>query len=171
MLNPRPIALASVILIGSLTTACSKPENESTANTGISPSVYSSARKALDDNGFTDFQPTGEVHVSGTPAVAEIVYSNGDKTVEIDVEKASGNIVKIEEETSLDAIPADIVKKAKESGVDLGSCGIYQAAKNSSGKLEGYEFDDCELSKKDVDVDVDTLDVDVESNDSTTRDS
>ena len=93
------------------------------------------------------------------------------KTVEVDIEKDSGSIVKIEEEVDLDSIPANIVEKAKSSGVDLATCQIYQAAKSSSGELEGYEFDDCELSKKDVDVDVDTLDVDVESNDSTTRDS
>ena len=171
MLNSKPFALACVILIGSLTAACSQSGSKSPANTGISSSVYLSARKVLDYNGFTDFQPTGEAHVSGSPSVAEIVYTNGDKTVEIDVEKSSGNILKIEEETTLDAIPADIVQKAKESGVDLESCGIYQAAKNSSGKLVGYEFDDCEFSKKDVEVNVKTLDIDVEMYDDTTRDS
>ena len=134
-------------------------------------SLSKGASKALEENGFSGYEPSGEVHISGTPAIAEIVYSNGEKTVEVDIEKDSGSIVKIEEEVDLDSIPANIVEKAKSSGVDLATCQIYQAAKSSSGELEGYEFDDCELSKKDVDVDVDTLDVDVESNDSTTRDS
>ncbi|WP_413745812.1 hypothetical protein [Synechococcus sp. MIT S9507] len=172
MINPQRIALAIVICAASgLSVSCSQSTGKTPTSTGLSSNVYDSAKKALEENGFSGYEPSGEVHISGTPAIAEIVYSNGEKTVEVDIEKDSGSIVKIEEEVDLDSIPANIVEKAKSSGVDLATCQIYQAAKSSSGELEGYEFDDCELSKKDVDVDVDTLDVDVESNDSTTRDS
>ena len=172
MINPQRITLAIVFCAASgLSVSCSQSTGKTPTNTGLSSNVYDSAKKALEENGFSGYEPSGEVHISGTPAIAEIVYSNGEKTVEVDIEKDSGSIVKIEEEVDLDSIPANIVEKAKSSGVDLATCQIYQAAKSSSGELEGYEFDDCELSKKDVDVDVDTLDVDVESNDSTTRDS
>ena len=171
-MNPKTLLLASTIVIaGGLGVACSQSEKNTVADTGISASVYESANKALETNGFSGFKPTGEVHVSGTPAVAEIVFDNGEKTVEIDIEKDSGKVVKIEEEVELDSIPENIVDAAKTSGVDLSTCGIYQAAKSSSGDLEGYEFDDCELNKKDVDVNADSLKVDVESNDATTRDS
>ena len=171
-MNPKTLLLASTIVIaGGLGVACSQSEKKTVADTGISASVYESANKALETNGLSGFKPTGEVHVSGTPAVAEIVFDNGEKTVEVDIEKDSGKVVKIEEEVKLDSIPENIVDAAKTSGVDLSTCGIYQATKSPSGDLEGYEFDDCELSKKDVDVNADSLKVDVESNDATTRDS
>ena len=172
MVNSKSLLLASSILImGGLGTSCSQSGGNSVADTGISASVYESANKALDSSGFSGFKPTGEVHVSGTPPVAEIIFSNGEKTVEVDIDKNSGKVVELEEEVELNSIPENIVEAAKTSGVDLSTCGIYQVQKTTSGEINGYEFDDCERSMKDVQVDADSLKVDVESNDTTTRDS
>ena len=95
-MNPKTLLLASTIVIaGGLGVACSESEKNTVVDTGISASVYESANKALETNGFSGFKPTGEVHVSGTPAVAEIVFDNGEKTVEIDIEKDSGKLSKL----------------------------------------------------------------------------
>ena len=170
-MNPKTLLLASTIdVVGGLGVACSQSATKTDAGTGVSASVYESANKALDSSGFSGFKPTGEDHISGTPAVAEIVFGNGTKNVEVDIEKDSGKVLKIEEEVEFAFIPDKIVEAAKTSGVDLSTCGIYQATKSASGDLEGYEFDDCEITKKDVDVNAESLKVDVESNNATTRD-
>ena len=135
-----------------------------------SPGIFKAAEQALLQNGFTGYERTGEIHTGHVPVVIEVVYSNGKDTVEVDVRKKDSKVVSIEQEVAFSSIPANVRKAAASSGVDLKTCGIYQKAIYLPSKRIGYEFDDCEFTMRDVDVDAKTLKVVVEKNDHTMRD-
>lgn len=135
-----------------------------------SDEVLYAAHEALNTSNRKGYKMTGEVHIHGEPSIAEIVFSKDGKTVEVDIVEGTKEVLAIEEEIKLANIPDDIKEKAESTGVDLMTCGIIQKAVYLSKGTSGYEFDDCEFSKIDIDIDADSLEVTTEENDATTRD-
>ena len=157
-------------------TACSDQKQPSSKG-GDDPekSAIAAASKALISNGYEGFNPTGEIQVevdSESKSSYEIIFSNGSKTLEVDVLSDSNTPIEIEQDIELKDIPNEVQNAAANTGEDVNSCGHYQkAAKLDADNEVWYEFEECNNGKIDIEVKEEELEVVTDTEDKTTRET
>jgi len=127
-----------------------------------SDEAIAAASKALDANGFTGYQPTGEVNAKLIELKTlkeklpryEIIFSDGNNVVEVDVEAAGNQVVEIEEGIQQSDIPENVKKAAAAKANDLSDCDFFQAFHMWGNQVveTWYEFDDCDGGNLDIEV-------------------
>ena len=124
--------------------------------------AIAAAGKALDVNGFTGYEPTGEVNAKLIELKTlkeklpryEIIFSDGNNIVEVDVEAVGNNVVEIEKSIPLSGIPENVREAAAAKAKDIKGCDLFQALHMWGNQVveTWYEFDDCDGGEIDIEV-------------------
>ena len=163
-------ALTLTLLVAS----CSSLEPKKSNKDNQEQLAINAANNALIANGYEGFKPTGEIHIQNDSqgnAGYEIIFSDGSKTLEVDIVSDGYTPVEIEEDIELKDIPDNIKKAAAQTGENITSCGHYQKATKLDASNEiWFEFEECNNGIIDVEVREKDLQVLTENDDNTRRD-
>ena len=169
-----PKALLMLISIFLVSSCSGQESTTSTGSNNQKKLAIDAANKALVSKGYEGFKPTGEIHQeddSESKPGYEIIFSDGSKTLEVDVVVDGNTPVEIEEDIELADIPNDVRNAATNTGEDINSCGHYQKAiKLDADNEVWFEFEECNNGKVDIEVKKEGLKVVTENDDNTARD-